>query len=142
MEGHIPTEVHFHVKRHPASSLPTTYIGLEKWLQELWREKDSLLETVYKEEKIKMPHSKSQLILPLQYVSLAAWLTFTFKMLLILLTTWAPFHWLWIIAVSSFMALVSHKTAGLQELEVSLDDGLSLGKIFHAFIGIFKTHDD
>ena len=34
--------------RYADSALPTTFIGLEKWLQELWRDKDQLLETVYK----------------------------------------------------------------------------------------------
>jgi hypothetical protein len=42
-------KVFFLFSRYGPKSIPTTFIGLEKWLQELWREKDQLLENVYKE---------------------------------------------------------------------------------------------
>ena len=32
--------------RHPVSSLPSTYVGLEKWLEERWREKEARLEVI------------------------------------------------------------------------------------------------
>ena len=32
-------QVNLHLVRHPLPSLPTTYVGLEKWLEERWRDK-------------------------------------------------------------------------------------------------------
>ena len=31
--------MNLHLVRHPLPSLPTTYVGLEKWLEERWRDK-------------------------------------------------------------------------------------------------------
>ena len=36
-----------HWSRHPVASLPSTYVGLEKWLEERWREKEARLEVVF-----------------------------------------------------------------------------------------------
>ena len=132
----IALNILFLIFRHTANSLPTTYIGLEKWLQELWREKDQLLENVYK-ERIRMPVSSSRQngpmrTVPMQYISLFAWLTFVFKILQTLLTTWSPFHWIWIIFISAVMAFISKYTNGLQEIEVTLDQGVNFSQIFNA----------
>ena len=32
-------KVNIHMVRHPVSRLPSTYVGLEKWLEERWRDK-------------------------------------------------------------------------------------------------------
>ena len=32
-------QVNIHMVRHPVSRLPSTYVGLEKWLEERWRDK-------------------------------------------------------------------------------------------------------
>ena len=132
-----------HFFRHPVQSLPTTFIGLEKWLQECWREKDQMLEHVYK-ERVRMPVTSSRQngpmkTLPMQYVSLVAWLTFTLKMLQTLLTTWSPFHWLWIISVSAVMTSISKWTNGLQEIEVALDNGVSFSQIFTSLKSLVTT---
>ena len=37
-------QVNIHLVRHPVSRLPSTYVGLEKWLEERWREKEARLE--------------------------------------------------------------------------------------------------
>jgi len=141
VEGKLPKQVHFHIKRHSAQSLPTTFIGLEKWLQELWREKDVFLQNFYKEGV--RTSSRPQLVFPLQYLSLVAWLAFTLKMLQMLLTSWCPCHWLWITSVSVFMALISKYTNGLQEIEADLENGL-LGPrtILNVFVNLFKRNAD
>ena len=126
--------------RYADNALPTTFIGLEKWLQELWRDKDQLLEKVYK-ERVRMPVTSSrqngpQKTLPLQYVSLAAWLCLTLKILQILLTTWSPFHWMWILSMSAFMAFISHFTNGLQEIEAALDKEMTASQFYNAFMSL------
>ena len=161
VEGKIPQQVHFHIKRyilddtviefliktswpfcrHSAQSLPTTFIGLEKWLQELWREKDVFLQNFYGEERGN--RGRPQPVFPLQYVSLAAWLALTLKILQMLLTSWCPFHWLWIFSVSVFMALISKYTNGLQEIEADLESGaLGFKTIVNVFVNLFKRNAD
>ena len=48
LEGALPGEVHLHITRHPGAFLPSTYVGLEKWLEERWREKEAKLEVMLK----------------------------------------------------------------------------------------------
>jgi len=147
LDGKFPNEVHFHIKRYGDSALPTTFIGLEKWLQELWRDKDQLLETVYK-ERVRMPLSSArqngpQKTIPLQYVSLVAWGCLTLKILQILLTTWSPFHWLWIVFFSTFQSLISYYTNGLQDIEAALDKELTASQFYTAFMNmIFRRKRD
>ena len=102
-----------------------------------------MLEHVYK-ERVRMPVTSSRQngpmkTLPMQYVSLVAWLTFTLKMLQTLLTTWSPFHWLWIISVSAVMTSISKWTNGLQEIEVALDNGVSFSQIFTSLKSLVTT---
>lgn len=119
---------------------------MEKWLQELWRDKDQLLDKVYT-ERVRMPVTSSrqngpQMTLPLQYLSLLAWLAFILKILQILFTTWSPFHWLWIICSSTVMALVSNYTNGLQELEAKLDTLTSPAQLFTACMSLIRPKRD
>ena len=113
--------------RHALKNIPTTFIGLEKWLQELWRDKDQLLDNVYK-EGIRFPASssrqlQSQRILPLQYVTLFAWFFFITFILsrLLSLTCTAFYMWSWIVLVTGTMALISNYSEGLQDIEILLD---------------------
>jgi hypothetical protein len=117
----------FSFNRHALKNIPTTFIGLEKWLQELWRDKDQLLDNVYK-EGIRFPASssrqlQSQRILPLQYVTLFAWFFFIIFILSRLLSlSWTAFYmWTWIVLVSGAMALISNHSEGLQDIEILLD---------------------
>ena len=32
-------QVNIHMVRHPVSRMPSTFVGLEKWLEERWRDK-------------------------------------------------------------------------------------------------------
>ena len=43
IRGGLPRQVNIHMVRHPVSRLPSTYVGLEKWLEERWRDKVSHL---------------------------------------------------------------------------------------------------
>ena len=84
-----------------------------------------------------------QKIIPLQYVSLAAWLCLTFKILHILLITWSLFHWLWILSISAFMLLISHYADGFQEIEAALDKEMTASQFYNAFMNpIFRRKKD
>lgn len=49
--GDIPREVHFHVKRHPVSSLPATDDGVTDWCNQRWAEKEVRLRRFYSDKK-------------------------------------------------------------------------------------------
>ena len=84
-----------------------------------------------------------QKIIPLQYVSLAAWLCLTFKILHILLITWSLFHWLWVLSISAFMLLISHYADGFQEIEAALDKEMTASQFYNAFMNlIFRRKKD
>jgi hypothetical protein len=126
--------------RYALKNIPTTFIGLEKWLQELWREKDQLLENVYN-EGLRFPANSSrqilpQPILPLQYVTLFAWFAFIFFVFnnLFSLTCTSCYMWLWIILVSGTMAAISEYTDGLQEIEILLDQNQFWNKIWKTVV--------
>lgn len=120
---------YFHISRFGLKNIPNTFIGLEKWLQELWREKDQLLDNVYN-EGLRFPATSSRQILPqpalpLQYVAIFAWFSFLYFVFssLFSLTWLAAYMWLWIVAVSCVMAAVSEYTDGVQEIEILLEKG-------------------
>jgi len=47
--GNFPKEIHFNIKRHPISEMPTDYALLEEWLCKRWAEKEERLQRFYKE---------------------------------------------------------------------------------------------
>ena len=135
--------------RHSLQTLPKTLIGLEKWIQEVWTEKEKLLESFHHPEKamsLAEPYgvdvstmsskgfpemyygqSQSQLVLPASYLSLAAWSYFTWRGLWALLSFGA---FIWVFLVSALMYLISEKTNGLQSIgnPARLYTGISHGR--------------
>ena len=123
------------LSRYPVQSVPSTIVGLEKWLQELWRAKEQLLERLTGSGgdggndqecnnssspfRQHLPAAKPVTILPLEYLSLCAWLYFIYWSLFHFLLTWSGL--LWIAGVSGLMYLVSKHTQGLQEIELCLE---------------------
>lgn len=134
--GSIPSEIHFHIKRHSVQTVPTTWIGLEKWLQEVWREKDALLENVY-DRRLKLPALTSrqhlpQPILPIQWVSLVAFTCFIYWSLSITLFVppWVNWRlWAWLLSTGSLMGVVSKYTQGIQHAEALLENSGLVGSI-------------
>lgn len=47
LRGNFPEEIHFHLERHPADSLPLDTRDLEDWCTKKWAEKEKQLETFY-----------------------------------------------------------------------------------------------
>jgi hypothetical protein len=52
-----------HVVRHAVGHIPTTYVGLEKWVQQLWRDKEARLHQFYV-DGVHFPPKNSQQALP------------------------------------------------------------------------------
>lgn len=94
--------------RYPSQSVPTTIVGLEKWLQELWREKEQMLEKFHcgtdcepasKSFQATMPGSndsrcraRPQQVLPLQMLSLVAWTYFIYYVVAHVLFRYVSMH--------------------------------------------------
>lgn len=60
LSGNLPRQVHVHVVRHAVGQVPTTYVGLEKWIQELWRDKEARLRQFYVDGVQFPPHNQQQ----------------------------------------------------------------------------------
>ncbi|XP_042222835.1 lysocardiolipin acyltransferase 1-like [Homarus americanus] len=119
LKGRMPEEVHFHIKRHHASSLPQTDEGLKAWLGDVWVEKDELLRTTLKQGHFPgctaaAPHPP----LNSSYLSFLFWTPLTIGMAYLLCTWWVV--QLWCFAHTVFFTVVSFATDGLQHLEVWL----------------------
>jgi len=123
LQGALPTQVHLHITRHPVASLPSTYVGLEKWLEERWREKEARLESFHT-ERTSFPAVNPTQLQPrphslLQPLCLAASLLFLYWAISLLLSSLLA--WLYIILVTLTILLLEHKAGGLQEVEMWLD---------------------
>ncbi|XP_068240667.1 lysocardiolipin acyltransferase 1-like [Palaemon carinicauda] len=119
LRGKMPEEVHFHIKRHPVSSLPATDEGLKTWLAGVWSEKDELLQTTLSQGHF--PESSTNLSHPpvnASYLSVLFWLPLTFGMAYLLCTWWVV--QLWCLVFTVFFMVISFGTNGLQHFEVWL----------------------
>ncbi|MBN3304863.1 lysocardiolipin acyltransferase 1 [Amia ocellicauda] len=83
--GLFPREIHFHVRRYPASALPTDGLQLQAWCQERWQEKEVRLRDFYTGERrcfdasgrSRIPPCKSEArVLLIQAASLLYWSAF------------------------------------------------------------------
>lgn len=121
LRGNIPKRVEVHMVRYPLPQVPTTYVGLEKWVQELWREKEALL-TRFQETKRFVPGSREQQLprkpTTLQPLCLLAWFTFMYWSLTTILTSLSSL--LWCAIVISLFVYSENYTPGIQKLEMDL----------------------
>ena len=51
--ANFPREIHYHIIRHDASTIPTTDEGIEKWLRERWAEKEERLKYFYDHQRFR-----------------------------------------------------------------------------------------
>ena len=118
--------------RYGVQTVPTTWIGLEKWIQEVWREKEHMLNNIYKEGKkfpaLNFRQHKPQITLPFQYLSICAFCSFIYlsiKFLFFypLLSPLTIFLWAWVVYATLVMVVISKYTTGLQEIEILLEKG-------------------
>lgn len=50
LSGHVPEEVHFHIKRHGIEELPKDEEGLSDWCKQRWKEKEEMLRAYYNDK--------------------------------------------------------------------------------------------
>ena len=142
--------------RYDVQNLPSTVIGLEKWIQQIWSEKEEFLETFKKTSTFQnccaQQHSifrgvSSRLInenrfariLPFQYTCLAFWLWFIQWAIFNILFTF--YGLLWVVFVSLIMACVSRWTSGLQEFEIALEKRGLFSALYGGFHNSMKKRN-
>ena len=128
LQGNFPSQVNIHLVRHSLPSLPSTYIGLEKWLEERWRDKETALEHFYTNPAFHFPTLSPSQFLPrplilLQPLSLVFFSLMMAKFLCLALTSWLAVAW---IVLSTGLVLLMERNlvgelVGLQQLEVEWD---------------------
>ena len=116
--------MNLHFVRHPLTSLPNTFIGLEKWLEERWRDKEVALEHFYTNPAFTFPSlTSSQLrarpLTLLQPLCLVFCGLLFLRLLLLSLTSWLALAWI-TLATGLTLALET-KLGGLQQLEMDWD---------------------
>ncbi|XP_023319759.1 lysocardiolipin acyltransferase 1 isoform X2 [Eurytemora carolleeae] len=120
LKGNLPRQVHVHIVRYPLDQVPSTFVGLEKWIQEVWRDKEKLLER-FQETKEFIPLTQEQRLpcrtQTLQPMCLVAWFLFLYWGLCSVFTVCGI---LWILLVSSILVYTEHYTPGIQNIELKL----------------------
>jgi len=121
MRGNIPGRVNIHIVRYPLPQVPTTFVGLEKWLQELWQQKEGLL-TKFKETK-EFPCVRPEQRLPrpsttLQPMCVLAWLSYMYWSIWLLCTSLTTI--LWFFSICALFVYADKYTRGVQRMELDL----------------------
>ncbi|XP_035759531.1 lysocardiolipin acyltransferase 1 isoform X2 [Egretta garzetta] len=92
LNGNFPKEIHFHVRRYPIETVPTSKEELQLWCRKRWEEKEERLRHFYEGGKCFsatgqsiIPPCKSELrVLTVKCVSLLYWTVFPLGMLALL----------------------------------------------------------
>ncbi|KAF0044134.1 hypothetical protein F2P81_003292 [Scophthalmus maximus] len=123
--GLFPREIHFHVRRYPVASLPSSS-DLESWCRERWAEKECRLRDFYsgqprgfdREGVARVPPCKSELRVSLiKAASLLYWSSFI-ALCFTGLWLWAPFRLFCLVMVGVFMAQ-QRLVGGVELLELA-----------------------
>ncbi|XP_065177234.1 lysocardiolipin acyltransferase 1-like [Sycon ciliatum] len=132
--GNFPEEIHFHLKRHPMSTMPDDAKELSAWLKSDWEHKETRLAQFYRSGSFELPtDAQSQakqihkaidigalnLVVHhrLFYVALF-WVLFTLATSFAILTTWYV-RW-YVVLMSLANLLIEHHLGGLLHLELQL----------------------
>jgi len=125
IRGGLPHQVNIHMVRHPVSRLPSTYVGLEKWLEERWRDKEAALDQFYCSPSefswpvLSLQHKLPRRLTQLQPVCLLFCSGLFLRLLLLVLTNVMALAWIFLITI--FILIIETKLGGVQELEVNLE---------------------
>ncbi|XP_019382577.1 PREDICTED: lysocardiolipin acyltransferase 1 [Gavialis gangeticus] len=124
LNGNFPREIHFHVRRYPVHTVPTSREELQVWCQKRWEEKEERLRQFYEGEKYFdatgrsiIPPCKSELrVLVVKCISLLYWTVFTLAMF-VLLYLYSFVRWYLLIMVIIF-AMQQKIFGGLELIEL------------------------
>ncbi|XP_074516585.1 lysocardiolipin acyltransferase 1 isoform X2 [Sebastes fasciatus] len=124
--GLFPREIHFHVRRYPVASLPSSSDDLESWCRDRWAEKESRLRDFYSSQPrgfdrdgiARVPPCKTELRVTLiKAASLLYWSSFI-ALCFTGLWLWAPFRLYFLVVVGVYVAL-QKLIGGVELLELS-----------------------
>ena len=119
--GNFPHNVHFHLKRHPISSIPESTEGLEKWCQEKWAEKESTLEQFYKDRKF-VPQEERSVVTDEASVKyqMIFWIVYWFIFVCVVFILLYNYWWVrWYTLITGLVLfLQSSYGGGFEELQV------------------------
>nr|XP_032819766.1 lysocardiolipin acyltransferase 1 isoform X2 [Petromyzon marinus] len=145
LAGRFPHEIHFHVRRHPVSTLPLDSAGLAAWCCDRWLDKEAMLRSFYERGSFvvpatepspttassngavvaaapmepPVPQCKSELrVRCVQWLSLVWWTVFTCVAAPALLYSSAVARAYFVVACT-FFALQARVAGGLEKLEVA-----------------------
>ncbi|KAK2092271.1 Lysocardiolipin acyltransferase 1 [Saguinus oedipus] len=125
LQGDFPTEIHFHVRRYPIDTLPTSKEDLQLWCHKRWEEKEERLRSFYQGEKnfyftgqSLIPPCKSELrVLVVKLLSILYWTLFSLAMCL-LIYLYSLVRWYFIITIIIFV-LQERIFGGLEIIELA-----------------------
>lgn len=124
LSGDIPEQVNIHFVRHPLTTIPSTYVGLEKWLEERWRDKEFALDSFYSKNTSFPALSHSQLqprpVTVLQPLCLAGCGVFLAWSLHLLFTSWLAMAW--VVLITLVMLALEGWAGGIQEMEIRMEN--------------------
>jgi lysocardiolipin and lysophospholipid acyltransferase len=58
IKGQPPREVHIHIRRYPIAQVPTEAADIEKWCEQMWSEKEPMLERFYEDKQFPGPQQR------------------------------------------------------------------------------------
>ncbi|XP_007937001.1 lysocardiolipin acyltransferase 1 [Orycteropus afer afer] len=125
LNGNFPKEIHFHVRRYPIDTLPTSKEDLQLWCHKRWEEKEERLRSFYQREKnffftgqSVIPPCKSELrVLVVKLLSILYWTLFSPAMCL-LIYLYSLVRWYFIISIVIFV-LQERIFGGLEIIELA-----------------------
>lgn len=125
LQGDFPREIHFHVHRYPADTLPASKEDLQLWCHKRWEEKEERLRSFYQGEKNfsftghpVIPPCKSELrVLVVKFLSILYWTLFSPAMCL-LVYLYSLVRWYFIITIVIFV-LQERIFGGLEIIELA-----------------------
>ncbi|XP_059696858.1 lysocardiolipin acyltransferase 1 isoform X3 [Haemorhous mexicanus] len=137
LKGNFPKEIHFHVRRYPIETVPTSKEELQRWCRQRWEEKEERLRRFYEggrcfsaAGKSIVPPCKSELrVLAVKCASLLYWTVFPLGMLALLyLYSFAQWYF---VAMIVFFVVQQKIFGGLELIELACHQYFKKQQKFH-----------
>ncbi|XP_058801968.1 lysocardiolipin acyltransferase 1-like isoform X2 [Phymastichus coffea] len=116
LNGKMPDQVHFHIRRIVHTEVPKDEEGLRNWLEERWRQKEQVLEQFYKDKSFPGEAWTRSSRMPLR-IAFVFWTMLSGAMLLMLVIS--PIFQLWVFCHALLFVGISLFSTGFNQLEMS-----------------------
>ncbi|KAL7296345.1 hypothetical protein TKK_0010359 [Trichogramma kaykai] len=114
--GHLPYEIHVHVRRFDKDDLPRDEIGLKHWLQQRWKIKEESLTRFHEDKRFDCPRRSDADGTPLSLLAFILWSFSCFVVFMLLIKS--LLFQIYAVLLFVFVEIVSF-TVGLDRLEVN-----------------------